>query len=1457
MYAEAMELYKAIRKEGMRPSITSLNSLLDSLVSSNQFGKTLDLFEEIIGFGFRANKFMYGKAIQAAVKLGDLKKANGFMGCMKNEGLSPSLFIYNVLISGLCKEKRIRDAEKVFDEISERKLVPSLVTYNSLIDGYCKVVELEKAFGLKERMVKENVEPNIVTFHTLANGLCRAGKIDEAKRVLKEMEAQGFAADGYTFSILFDGFLKSGDVESASTLYEEMSAKGVGINRYMLSNWLNHLCKEGNFGKAEEVKKMREKGVSPNVQTYNNLINGYEKMKVLDMCFAIIEEMEMDEIKPSSVSYGSLINCLTGHVTDAFSYFDEMVKSGTRPTIVKFNTLINGLYKKGKVTEVEALLPDIMSNRCNPDVITYNTLLSGYSNQGNAHKCLELYENIKSSSIKPTLTTYHALITGCNKEGIELAERLFHKMEEMHLTPDLLVYNAMIHLYSEHGDVENAFSLYHKMIDQGISPDKMTYNSLILGQFKRGNLLEIKDLVGDMRSKGLVPKCDTYDLVIKGYCEHKDFIGAYTWCREMLESHFLPLFTTCNELVIGLRKEGRLQEAQIICSELKAKGMDYWSSGKLTTTDEQAWKDNGVMEQPKHEGPVPEKEKKKKNHSENIITALESRMATNQGYVEELLRILAGRTGEQEHSTDEQVQSPDTSKNKEKNHVLVTVVNEKSRFTYKPDEPGILKTKPDAFLALKNSFRPENQVGENSDSRPNLFGLEAEKKGPGCSCGAKSRADNYHIFSDRSFCDIVEEFTKLTQKGSVEDYQEKFEELQPYMLLQNPTLTEEFFVSLFISGLRDDIKHRVKALDPKNLSEAFKQAKLYELSVEFENRRFRPSFKIPPNPNPITTSKTTALPVTTKPHSIPNPKQNLMDYRRQNSICFKCGEKYIPGHQCKTRQLNMITEEIETSLLEVCPTDAEQNQQQEEENLEISMNAITGCIGHNTLRIQGTIQGKPLNILIESGSTHSFLTPKWADAGIQINTAYPLAIAVANGQQLFRVSTDPSKVEVMQNWPQPKTLKSLRGSLKGFLGLTGYYRRFIRHYGLKKAICYALILVLPGFSKTFYLETDASSGGVGVVLSQEGRPIAYLSKALSPRHSALSIYEREYLAILLAFSKWRHYLESGTFVIKTDHEPLKFLLEQKLTITIQKKGLTKLLGLDYTIQYRKGKSNMVADALSRRWEDQAQCLTMGVTVLIPSWVQEIEESYKGDSLAQNWISIMTINHVAESKWKFSRAVLRYDERVYIGATGSLRLQIIQSLHDSPQGGHSGAQATYYRIRSNFYWPNLKSMVVTYVRCCQTCQQTKVEHLAKPGLLQPLPIPNQAWEIISMDFIEELPTSLKKNCILVIVDKFTKYNHFLPLAHPYSAAEVAKLYLDNVHKLHGQPKMAISDRDKTFTSLFWKEFMKQLGTKTLFSTAYHPEIDGQTERVNQCLEKYLRGFCFYKPKQWAKWLSHFE
>lgn len=156
-------------------------------------------------------------------------------------------------------------------------------------------------------------------------------------------------------------------------------------------------------------------------------------------------------------------------------------------------------------------------------------------------------------------------------------------------------------------------------------------------------------------------------------------------------------------------------------------------------------------------------------------------------------------------------------------------------------------------------------------------------------------------------------------------------------------------------------------------------------------------------------------------------------------------------------------------------------------------------------------------------------------------------------------------------------------------------------------------------------------------------------------------------------------------------------------------------------------------------------------------------------------------------------------------------------------GHSGMHATKKRIASLVYWKGLTTDVKKCIRECLVCQRCKSETVASPRLLHPLPVPNRAWSIISLDFIEGLPNSNRKNSILVVVDHLTKYGHFLAQSHPYTTKEVTYEYLNN--KLHGMPNSIISDRDRIFVSNFWQKSFRQAVIKLLFSTAYHPQTDG--------------------------------
>ncbi|GJZ58344.1 putative mitochondrial protein [Tanacetum coccineum] len=439
-----------------------------------------------------------------------------------------------------------------------------------------------------------------------------------------------------------------------------------------------------------------------------------------------------------------------------------------------------------------------------------------------------------------------------------------------------------------------------------------------------------------------------------------------------------------------------------------------------------------------------------------------------------------------------------------------------------------------------------------------------------------------------------------------------------------------------------------------------------------------------------------------------------------------------------------------------------------------------------------------------------------------------------------RVATDPTKIQAMKEWHAPKNLKQLRG----FLDLTRYYRRFIKNYAmisypltkllrknafvwnkeaeqvfvqLKEAMMAAPILKLPNFEEDFVVETDASREGIGAVLKQQGHPVAYLSKALSPKHQLLSTYEKEFLTRI----------STPTLI----------------------KWLPKLMGFYYEIEYKRGKDNVVADALSRI-QGNAQLLNMMVSTVSSDVQQRIMESWTQDGEIQALIAKLKGGKACPKHYSWFNNLLTRKGKLVIGNDISLQHDLVEYFHAGTTGRHLGVKLTTHSMCALLYWKKMRKHIKQLVNECSVCQLNKVDLGAYLGLLKPLPIPQSVWSEVSMDFINGLPASKGKTMILVVVDKYSKYSHFVPLSHPYSAIQVAQAFLDNIYKLHGLPKAIVSDRDKVFLSMFWQELFKLLDVSLHISTAYHPQSYGHTEVVNRCLEGYLRCMTGERPKEWG-------
>ena len=237
---------------------------------------------------------------------------------------------------------------------------------------------------------------------------------------------------------------------------------------------------------------------------------------------------------------------------------------------------------------------------------------------------------------------------------------------------------------------------------------------------------------------------------------------------------------------------------------------------------------------------------------------------------------------------------------------------------------------------------------------------------------------------------------------------------------------------------------------------------------------------------------------------------------------------------------------------------------------------------------------------------------------------------------------------------------------------------------------------------------------------QEAHPIAYISKALAPKHQSLSVYEKELLAVVYAVKKWDHYVAHRHFLIKIDHRSLKFILEQRITTNHQQKYIAKLFGYDFGILYKKGEENTDADALSRlpAFEFGALTVIAPVCNLFP----EIEQSWASDPNIQKLIESLKAGTSYQGPYTWHGTILRRKCRIVVGHDVQLKQKLLQLMHDSALGGHSRVQGTFKRLQLLFFWKGMERDVQNYVRNCVICQTCKPENVNTPSLLQPLPIP---------------------------------------------------------------------------------------------------------------------------------------
>ena len=446
-------------------------------------------------------------------------------------------------------------------------------------------------------------------------------------------------------------------------------------------------------------------------------------------------------------------------------------------------------------------------------------------------------------------------------------------------------------------------------------------------------------------------------------------------------------------------------------------------------------------------------------------------------------------------------------------------------------------------------------------------------------------------------------------------------------------------------------------------------------------------------------------------------------------------------------------------------------------------------------------------------------------------------------------------------------------------------------------VTYTSAPVLCHFNPTLpiQLHTDSSGFALSGILSQlhdnRWHPVAFWSRKCLPTECNYDIHDREMLAIVESMKHWHHYLEGSRHSVQvlSDHRNLEVFMSTKVLNRRQARWAELLANYDFVLVHIPGKNNPT-DAPSRR-PDYTKGVDLPSGALIPPKALRLlkpllpsplpppqaEGIPETPILLGNLVGLQTDLGISQDlcdeilsglesdplalklknepmhPWSWKDGYLLHDGLLYLPDVNNLCLRMVRNHHDTALAGHPGTTKTVELLSRNYYFPGMYKYIKKYVTSCDLCSRAKPPRHQRAGELAPIPVPDTPWKGISCDFIVDLPESNSYDALLVFVDCLTKMCHLIPCNKTTDAPQFAQLFLERVVALHGLPDSLVSDRGSVFTSRFWKSLSTLLGINPRLSTAFHPQTDGQTERMNQIVEQYLRIYCNHQQDDWSRLL----